>query len=50
MGPNWRILKVLGEGLEIIIGLMTMKQWFIFLISLGLLVSLFIPIIVRGLQ
>ena len=49
MDFKWRILKVLGEGWEIITDLLTMKQWLILLISLGLFVALFVPIIARGL-
>lgn len=45
---NWRVLKVLGEGLEIITSLLTLKQWIILLLSLGLFVALFVPIIARS--
>jgi len=48
MKLNWKIVKVAGEGLELITGLLTTKQWVILLISLGLAVAVFLPIIIRS--
>jgi hypothetical protein len=46
MKANWKVIKLLAEGWELVVNALTLKQWVFLLIITGLLTALLVPVIV----
>jgi len=46
-GDKWKILQAVGDLWGSIVDFLTLKQWLALLLTVGLLVAVFLPLIIK---